>query len=62
PVSNKNDAITSGNKKQAEVSRQEFSWEGDHIYRISTTPIAERIDIFERQLIEGKLLLVDGDG
>ncbi|GKB33152.1 hypothetical protein Tco_0872553 [Tanacetum coccineum] len=29
---------------------------------ISTTPIAERIDKFERQLIESKLLLVDDDG
>nr|GEW71435.1 hypothetical protein [Tanacetum cinerariifolium] len=29
---------------------------------ISITPIAERIDKFERQLIEGKLLLVDDDG
>ncbi|GKC18887.1 RNA-directed DNA polymerase, eukaryota, partial [Tanacetum coccineum] len=29
---------------------------------ISTSPIAERIDKFERQLIEGKLLLVDDEG
>ncbi|GJS46334.1 hypothetical protein Tco_0596455 [Tanacetum coccineum] len=29
---------------------------------VSTTLIAERIDKFERQMIEGKLLLVDDDG
>ncbi|GJU44622.1 putative reverse transcriptase domain-containing protein [Tanacetum coccineum] len=56
-VYNKNGASISGKKKQAEVSRQE----GVASSTISTTPIAERIDKFERQLIEGKLLLVDND-
>ncbi|GKE70977.1 hypothetical protein Tco_1529049 [Tanacetum coccineum] len=35
---------------------------GRGLHSISTTPIAERIDKFERQLIEGKLFLVDDDG
>nr|GEZ49557.1 hypothetical protein [Tanacetum cinerariifolium] len=58
PDSVLNGAITSGKKKQAEVSRQE----GVASSSISTTLIAEMIDKFERQLIEGKLLLVDDDG
>ncbi|GJX35711.1 putative reverse transcriptase domain-containing protein [Tanacetum coccineum] len=67
-VSNKNGAITSGKKKQTEVSRQEnegnssSAGKGVASSSISTTPITERIDKFERQLIEGKLLLVDDDG
>ncbi|GJU44623.1 hypothetical protein Tco_1201889, partial [Tanacetum coccineum] len=65
PVSNKNGAIISGKKKQVEVSRQEnlsSAGKGVASSTISTTPIAERIDKFERQLIEGKLLLVDNNG
>ncbi|GJV78293.1 putative ribonuclease H-like domain-containing protein [Tanacetum coccineum] len=57
-VSNKNGANTSGKNKQVEVSRQE----GVASSSISTTSIAEKIDKFERQLIEGKLFLVDDDG
>ncbi|GJT53990.1 hypothetical protein Tco_0989044, partial [Tanacetum coccineum] len=89
PVSNKNDASTSGKKKEIEVSRQEVSnsnqfdalnsikndddlgtnrgnsssvVKGIASNSISTTLIAKRIDKFETQMIEGKLLLVDDDG
>ncbi|GKA22300.1 hypothetical protein Tco_0708262, partial [Tanacetum coccineum] len=39
-----------------------FGWEGGASSSISTTPITKRVDKFERQLIEGKLLLVNDDG
>nr|GEW01537.1 hypothetical protein [Tanacetum cinerariifolium] len=88
-VSNKNDASSSGEKKQAEVARQVVSNsnlfdalnsiendddlgtnEGNSILdrkgvassSISSTPIAKRIDKIKRQMIIGKLLLVDDDG
>ncbi|GJU39301.1 hypothetical protein Tco_1192258 [Tanacetum coccineum] len=39
-----------------------FGWEEFASISISTTPISERIDKFERQMNEGKFLLVDDDG
>ncbi|GKD22464.1 hypothetical protein Tco_1224167 [Tanacetum coccineum] len=61
PVSNKNSANTSSKKKQAELSRQEGSLAvapGSS----STTPIAERIDKLEKQILDGKLMFVDNEG
>ncbi|GKB29429.1 hypothetical protein Tco_0868830 [Tanacetum coccineum] len=88
PVSNKNETITNGKKKQGEVTRQEVSnsnpfdvlnsiknnddlgtnggnsilvGKGITSSSISITSIAEMIDKFKKQLIEGKRLLVDDD-
>ncbi|GJZ56039.1 reverse transcriptase domain-containing protein [Tanacetum coccineum] len=64
PVSNNNDANTSGKKKQAKVSRQEVGNSNpfDALNSIKNDDkLAKRIDKFERQLTEEKLLLVDDD-
>ncbi|GKD20041.1 hypothetical protein Tco_1221744 [Tanacetum coccineum] len=75
PVSSKNIASTSGQKKQDAMSRKESGSKGSnsggfppdegffHVASssISTTPIVERLDKLERQIIDGKLTLVDDD-
>ncbi|GJZ60355.1 hypothetical protein Tco_0616171 [Tanacetum coccineum] len=68
-ISNRNDANSSG-KKEASCVRWEGANSGvfssDHeffnVASSSTTPIVERIDKIERQIINGKLTLVDDDG
>nr|GEY40125.1 hypothetical protein [Tanacetum cinerariifolium] len=92
PISNKNDASTSGKKKQTEVSRQEvsnsnpfdaFNWvkndddlgtnggisesAGKGSVNVahgssSNTPIIDKIDKLERQMLDGKLIFMDDDG
>ncbi|GJV23887.1 hypothetical protein Tco_1376582, partial [Tanacetum coccineum] len=54
PVSYKNGAITGGKRNSAGKGVASSS--------IITTPIAVRIDKFEKQLMEGKLILVDDNG
>ncbi|GJW33346.1 hypothetical protein Tco_0053378 [Tanacetum coccineum] len=52
-------------KKQAGLSRQEVTGKGCLTVApdsLSTTPIAERIDKLERQILDGKLMFVDDDG
>ncbi|GKC18697.1 hypothetical protein Tco_1020847, partial [Tanacetum coccineum] len=65
PVSNKNGACTNSNKKQAEVARQEVAGKGSLNVSpgsSSTTPIVEKIDKLERQILDAKLIFVDDDG
>ncbi|GJS25033.1 hypothetical protein Tco_0453665 [Tanacetum coccineum] len=71
PVSNRNNASTGGKKKQAVSVRKGpdsgVSPSNHRVFNVSscstsTTPIVERIDKLERQIIEGKLTLVDDDG
>ncbi|GJU03985.1 zinc finger, CCHC-type containing protein [Tanacetum coccineum] len=60
-VSNKKSASTSGTIKQVKLSRQEGSLAvapGSS----STTPIAERIDKLEKQILDGNLMFVDDNG
>ncbi|GJT26011.1 hypothetical protein Tco_0895948 [Tanacetum coccineum] len=64
PVCKKNGAITSGNMKQAEVVRQEVAEMGSLNVAhgsSSNTPIIDKIDKLERQIIYGKLMFVDDD-
>ncbi|GJY50181.1 hypothetical protein Tco_0440137 [Tanacetum coccineum] len=75
PVSNKNNANTSGKKNKDAESKKELVSKGansggspsDHrVFHVessstSTTPVVERIDKLERQIIDGKLTLVDDD-
>ncbi|GKE80115.1 hypothetical protein Tco_1550115, partial [Tanacetum coccineum] len=70
-VSNKNNANTSDKKKQAESAGKGANCGvslSDHRFfhmtssSTSTTPIVERIDKLERQIIDEKLTLVDDDG
>ncbi|GJT78808.1 ARID DNA-binding domain-containing protein [Tanacetum coccineum] len=80
PVSDRNNASSSGKKKQAIVASKEVSLskpfdmlnsveKDDDLARsfksgsnTSTTPITERIDKIERQMIDEKITLVDDDG
>ncbi|GJS25114.1 phospholipase-like protein [Tanacetum coccineum] len=71
----KNSVSTSGKKKQARLSRQELVEKGDNAGVISyahrslpmafsipnTTPLAEKINNLERQMLVGKLMLMDDD-
>ncbi|GJV20727.1 hypothetical protein Tco_1369747 [Tanacetum coccineum] len=64
-VSNKNDASTIGKKKQAEVSRHELDGKGSLNVAhgsSSNTPIIDKIDKLERQMLDGKLMFVSDDG
>nr|GEW70494.1 ribonuclease H-like domain-containing protein [Tanacetum cinerariifolium] len=63
-VSNKNDASTSGKKKQAEVSRQEVSNSSpfDALILIENDDDLDKNDKLEGQMVDGKILYVDDDG
>ncbi|GJW18204.1 hypothetical protein Tco_0025640 [Tanacetum coccineum] len=65
PVSNKNGANTSGKIKQNKVSRQESAGKGSLNVAhgsSSNTPIIDKIDKLEHQILVGKLMFVDDDG
>ncbi|GKC20723.1 putative reverse transcriptase domain-containing protein [Tanacetum coccineum] len=74
PLSKKNNVNTSGNKKKDVEFRKEVSNSNpfdvlnsvkndvDLDSSTSTTPIVDKIDKFEKLIIDGKVTLVDGEG
>nr|GEW00275.1 hypothetical protein [Tanacetum cinerariifolium] len=67
PVSKKNNANTSGNKKKDAKSRKEANSSGSSFWNVrssstSTTPIVEKINKIKILIIDGKITLVDDEG
>ncbi|GKD27595.1 hypothetical protein Tco_1233809 [Tanacetum coccineum] len=68
PVSKKNNANTSGNKKKDAESRKEANSSGYSFWNVrsssttTTTHIVEKINKLKRLIIDGKLTLVDDEG